>query len=319
MVGSRLGAAELIGELVAEVQAADKAGIDLALVPEHHHGPPGSLTDPIVTTAWMLAKTERIRVGTGVLLAPLHHTVRLAEQGAILHEASGGRFFMGVGAGYQPVDFEIFGRDLEARRNELEDAIGFLRAAWTGTPEPLTHPVLPRLVRSSPEIWMGAWSRWGVRAAARLADGWLADPIRSQDELVQMAEWYRAAAAEAGRTPRIHIMKHCWVGPTDEAARSVYGRVVEAVYRYYLREGALGTDPQLEAADLVLGRDLDARVICGSPATVRDRLVACMREVGAEGCTLALRHPAGPSHREVLEAIWLLGAEVLPEVRRRLQ
>jgi alkanesulfonate monooxygenase SsuD/methylene tetrahydromethanopterin reductase-like flavin-dependent oxidoreductase (luciferase family) len=166
---------------------------------------------------------------------------------------------------------------------------------------------------------MGAWSRWGVRTAARLADGWLADPIRSQDELRKMAAWYREAAAQSGRTARVHIMKHAWVGRTDEAARVAYARVVEPVYRYYLREGALGPDPGVDAADLVLGGALDERVICGSPSTVADRIASAMLDVGAEGCTLALRHPSGPSHTEVLEAIDLLGNEVLPMVRRQIQ
>jgi alkanesulfonate monooxygenase SsuD/methylene tetrahydromethanopterin reductase-like flavin-dependent oxidoreductase (luciferase family) len=173
MVGSRLSAAELIGELVDEVQVADRVGIDLALIPEHHQGPPGSLTDPIVTSSWMLAKTERIRIGPGVLLGPLHHSVRLAEQGAILHEASGGRVFFGIGAGYQPADFEIFGRDRETRRADLERTIIELQNAWNGASGTVGHQVLPLLTRAAPEIWMGAWSRWGVRTAARLADGWL--------------------------------------------------------------------------------------------------------------------------------------------------
>ena len=319
MVGSHVGAAQLMAELVEEAQAAERAGLDLVVVPEHHQGPDGSLTDPIVTTSWLLAKTERIRVGPGVLLAPLHHVVRLAEQSAILHEASGGRLFLGIGAGYQPADFELFGRDLKSRKDDLRALIEGLRDAWNGGVPSAGPAVVPRMTRPAPEIWMGSWSPWGVRTAARLADGWLADPIRSQQELRDMSGRYRAAIARAGREARIHIMKHCWVGQTDAAARITYARVVEPVYRYYLREGALGADAGLDAADLVLGGALEDRVICGSPGTVADRLTASMLEVGADGCTLALRHPSGPSHRDVLEAIDLLGNEVLPQVRRRLR
>jgi alkanesulfonate monooxygenase SsuD/methylene tetrahydromethanopterin reductase-like flavin-dependent oxidoreductase (luciferase family) len=301
MVGAGLGAADLMAEIVETVQAAERAGIDLILVPEHHQGPPGSLTDPIVTSGWLLARTERICIGPGVLLAPLHHSVRLAEQTAILHEASGGRLFVGVGAGYQEADFQIFRRDRETRKEDVARMIQDLRAAWSPT-SASSSQVRPQLTRPAPEIWMGAWSPWGVRTAARLADGWLADPIRSRKELREMSASYRSAADKAGRTPRI-----------------TYGPVVEPVYRYYLREGALGTNSGLEAADMVLGGALDDRVICGSPSTVAARISAEMLEFGAEGCTLALRHPSGPPRREVLNAIELLGREVVPEVRRQLR
>jgi alkanesulfonate monooxygenase SsuD/methylene tetrahydromethanopterin reductase-like flavin-dependent oxidoreductase (luciferase family) len=249
-----------------------------------------------------------------VLVAPLHHPVRLAEQAAILQDASGGRFVLGVGAGYQHADFAIFGRDRDRRRADLEETIEVVRRAWRGD-RVAGLKVAPRPPGDPPEVWLGAWSRWGVRAAARLAEGWIADPIRTEDEVAEMAGWYRAAAVAAGVQPRVHLMRDCWVGADGESAREFYAPHVEPIYRYYLREGALGANHGLGDGDVRLGGALDARVICGSAAEVAGRVRAFLTATEAEGISLALRHPSGPAHAEVLAAIDRLGAEVLPALR----
>lgn len=317
MVATGRPAGELLRELAREAQEAERAGFGMIWVPEHHQGPSGSLTDPITVVTWLLAQTSRISVGTCVLVAPLHHPVRLAEQAAILQEASGGRFVIGLGAGYQESDFAVFGRDRERRRQDLEETISVLRRAWAGEPIGGVR-VAPRPAGAPPPIWMGAWSRWGVRTAARLAEGWIADPIRTEEEVAEMAGWYRAAALEAGVEPRIHLTRDLWVDADAERARRVYAPSIEPIYRYYLREGALGTGSGLAAEDMVLGGALDSRVVCGSPAEVRSRLQAFIQRTGAQGCGFALRHPAGPAHEEVLAAIRLMGAEVLPELQASL-
>lgn len=318
MTGAGLPAGRLLEELVTEARASEASGFDACLVPEHHRGPEGSLTDPVTVSAWLLASTRRLRVGPGVLVAPLHHPVRLAEQAAILQQASDGRLLLGVGAGYQPADFELFGEHLPDRKRATEAMLRGLSAAWRGEAMVAGHRVVPGLGGCAPpEVWVGSWSRPGLRLAGGLADGWLVDPIRDDTEIVRMASWYQEAAAAAGRQPRVLAIRHCWVGASDAAAVAEYASVVEPIYRYYLRAGAFGASPPAED-DLVLGKGLDDRVICGSPATVTDRLVAFIESVGAEGAVLALRHPGGPAHAAVLNAIELLGAEVLPAVRRRL-
>jgi alkanesulfonate monooxygenase SsuD/methylene tetrahydromethanopterin reductase-like flavin-dependent oxidoreductase (luciferase family) len=244
--------------------------------------------------------------------------VRLAEQAALLQQASGGRLLLGVGAGYQPADFELFGEDLSNRKRATEAFLRRLSAAWRGEPVVASRRVVPGLGEyAPPEVWLGSWSRPGLRLAAELSDGWLVDPIRDDAEILRMAAWYREAAAAAGRRPRVLAIRHCWVAASDAAAAIAYGPVVEPIYRYYLRAGAFGRTPPAEE-DLALGKGLENRVICGSPATVTDRLVAFIESVGADGTVLALRHPGGPAHEAVLEAIELLGTEVLPAVRRRV-
>src|ERR1700728_2088823 len=131
MVSTGAGAGQFMAELVDEVNTAERHGFDLALVPEHHGGSGAALSDPMSTVALLLAKTKEIKVGTGVLVLPLHLIPRLPEQAALLRRASGGRLVIGVGAGYQPSDFEPFGIRLDTRGRLMSEGIAGLKQAWS--------------------------------------------------------------------------------------------------------------------------------------------------------------------------------------------
>jgi len=315
MVGTDMSAGQLLEQLVEEVLAAERVGLDLVLVPEHHDGPPGSLTDPLMVSAWLLAKTGRIRVGPGVLILPLATVPRLAEQAAILQHASVGRLVLGVGTGYNESDFVRFGVDRTRRTALFIDALVSLRAAWeVGGDDSQVRPAFDTV--EPPPVWLGAWSIPGVRRAATLADGWIADPIHTTAEIATMAHEYVARAHDTGRPAHVVSMRELWVDESDAAARAVYGPVVEPVFRYYLKSGALANT--LEPADLTIDGALTDRVMCGSAATITDQLCEFHATVGAASYVFLLRHPGGPSHAQVLEAIDRFGYEVLPAFRARI-
>jgi alkanesulfonate monooxygenase SsuD/methylene tetrahydromethanopterin reductase-like flavin-dependent oxidoreductase (luciferase family) len=316
MMGTGVDAASLIGELTEEAIVAESAGMDLVLVPEHHSAPDGALTDPISMCGWLLGRTSRLTVGTGVAIAALHHPVRLAEQGAILADASGGRFLLGIGAGYQPDDFSFMGVDIDRRRDDLIATVETVRRGWQGEEISPGRRLTPRPSQNHiPEVWIGAWSRWGVRTAAQVGAGWLVDPIRSLDEILDMTATYTEAAEKAHRVPRLLLMRHLWVAASNAEAERVYAPFVEPVYRYYRREGALPSDPAVPPQSLTIDGALRGRVICGDSARVTDELATLMAQSGAEGCIFALRHPSGPSHAQVSEAISQLCEEVIPALR----
>jgi alkanesulfonate monooxygenase SsuD/methylene tetrahydromethanopterin reductase-like flavin-dependent oxidoreductase (luciferase family) len=318
MAGRGLRASELLVELTEEVVAAEAAGLDLVLVPEHHTGPPGSLTAPLTVTAWLLARTSTIRIGTGVLLLPLHPTVRVAEEASLLQQASGGRLLLGVGAGYQSADFDLFGVDRRNRTSLLEEALADLRAMWAGQPVggSVVRPSLDGA--SPPPLWLGAWSPAGVRRAAKLADGWIGDPVRTSDELAAMAAMYRSAR-HAGGSGRVVVLREGFVDTSTEAARLTYGPAVSAVYRFYLRNGAFPARSGVSERDLSFEGALRERVVVGSSLEVAEQLAGIVQRTGADAVVLALRHPGGPSHDQVLAAIRRLGTEVRPLLQERLE
>jgi alkanesulfonate monooxygenase SsuD/methylene tetrahydromethanopterin reductase-like flavin-dependent oxidoreductase (luciferase family) len=307
-----IGVAQLMEELVEEVRRAEEVDLDVVLVPEHHNGPPAMLSDPLSVVGWLLAKSERIRIGTGVLLLPLHNTLSIAERAATLQLASGGRLVLGLGAGYQATDFARFGVDQSARPRAIGESLAELVRLWTDRDEG-SRPALDE----APRIWLGAWSDAGTKRAARSADAWIADPVRSGDDVARMAGAYRRHTQDAGNTPHVVLMREAWLAATDREAEQTYYPVIEKVFRYYHRNGVFPKSESAGLNDARLAAIIADRALVGSPVTVTSKCANLMDLCGVDTFIFALRHPGGPSHASVLNAITLLGTEVAPRLRDR--
>jgi alkanesulfonate monooxygenase SsuD/methylene tetrahydromethanopterin reductase-like flavin-dependent oxidoreductase (luciferase family) len=304
----------LIGQLVEEVQEAERGGFSFCLIPEHHQAPDPCITAPLTFAAALLSQTKSIVVGTGVLLAGVHHPVHLAEQMTMLDHLSDGRFVLGVGTGYQAADFDPFGVALDSRATLLEEVLVAVSAllessvaSFDGDHFSFKDVKLRPRPKSSPRppIWVGSWSKKGVDRTARLADGWIADPIRSDGEIAALAVEYRAACGRHRRPGTVTVMREAWIDSDNERAVHRFAPVIEPIYRYYLRRGAYrGT----HADDSVPFADVADRVLCGDAATVARRIRETAASTGADRVALHLRHPQGPSHEDVVAGIVALGA-----------
>jgi alkanesulfonate monooxygenase SsuD/methylene tetrahydromethanopterin reductase-like flavin-dependent oxidoreductase (luciferase family) len=283
-----------VRELVDEVRAADAAGFDVCLVPEHHAGPRASLVAPLTLCAALAAVTEHIRIGPGILILPAHHPLHVAEQVTLIDQLSGGRALLGVGAGYQASDLEPFGVALEQRGARFEHVLrevgALLREDSSLTPAPVQRP--------RPPIWIGSWADAGIRRAAELADGWIADPIRTVDEVAAMATRYREALD--GRAGTVVVMREAWIdeGP-DPLER--FEPVIAPVFDYYRRQGAA----ELPATFDGFSHD---RFVVGTAEQCAAQVASIAERTGADIVALTLRHPGGPEHARVLEGIGSLGA-----------
>jgi alkanesulfonate monooxygenase SsuD/methylene tetrahydromethanopterin reductase-like flavin-dependent oxidoreductase (luciferase family) len=295
-------AAGFVDELVDEVCAADEAGFDVCLIPEHHNGPLASLVAPLTLTAALAAVTTRIRIGPGVLILPVHAPLHVAEQIAMIDRISHGRAVLGVGMGYQQEDFQPFGIDRAERVERFE--IGLRAVAELLADHGRTGLLTVRQPR--PPIWVGAWSDSGVRRAALTADGWIADPIRTITEVAAMAKRYRQARPEQPGT--VVVMREAWV-EDDPMAAQHFSAVIEPVFSYYRRRRAAALPLRFDdlAAD---------RFIIGSAAQCLHQVRECAALTGADVVVLTLRHPGGPGHEDVLEAIRALGSAALSATAR---
>lgn len=170
------------------------------------------LLEPMVTLGAMAAVTQRIGLGTGVLVLPQRQPALVAKQVATLDLLSGGRVRLGVGAGWQRAEYDSLGVPFAERGRRLDEAIVLLRRYWTEPSVTFTgefsqaeamamdpKPVQP----GGPPIWVGGDSEPALRRVGRLGDGWLA--MADADEIVVTAPRklavIRAAALEAGRDP----------------------------------------------------------------------------------------------------------------------
>lgn len=220
---SRLFGADLRGMLEA-ARIADAVGIDQIALPDHLAI--GSRTDrypygrfpfppdepwlePLTALAAIAGATQRIRLATGVLIAPLRPALLLAKTLASLDVLSGGRVDLGVGLGWQPEEFAAAGVDFAGRGARLDDTLRACRVLWRDAPASFASEsvrfrdlwCLPRpLQPGGIPIWFGGAAT--QRTAARIAElgvGWM--PLAAGDALARGIARLREAFAAAGRDP----------------------------------------------------------------------------------------------------------------------
>lgn len=154
---------------------ADARGFTRANFGEHHAADSGYNPSPLVCCAAVAGRTHTLRMRPNVLLAPLYEPLKLAEDCAVLSLCARGRFELGLGGGYRPTEFAMFGRALEERWERIGALVALLRTAWQG--EWFEYEGRRVRVRPVPDppppILLGGSSAAAARRAARIADGWL--------------------------------------------------------------------------------------------------------------------------------------------------
>src|SRR5436190_13599560 len=157
-------------------QAAEGLGFGNVWLAEHHFSTYGYLSRPAQLATYLAARTTRLRVGTAVIVVPLHHPLVIAEEIATLDLLAGGRVDIGLGRGYQHYEFERFGLELDSSRSRWEESVDVILRALTGRPfsyegKFFTIPettVFPTPVQAPhPPIWITAQSPDSVEAAVR--------------------------------------------------------------------------------------------------------------------------------------------------------
>ncbi|HSF29060.1 MAG TPA: LLM class flavin-dependent oxidoreductase [Candidatus Tectomicrobia bacterium] len=157
-------------------QAAENLGFRNMWLAEHHFSTYGYLSRPLQFATYIAAKTEQLRVGTAVIVVPLHHPLVIAEEIATADLLSNGRLDVGLGRGYQRYEFERLGMDLADSRPRWEESVDIILQAFKG--EPFTYEgkffkipettVFPQpLQQPHPPIWITAQSPESVEAAVR--------------------------------------------------------------------------------------------------------------------------------------------------------
>lgn len=149
--------------------AADQLGFDVGWIAQHHlQQTDGRLPSPFPFLAAAAERTKQIRLGTAVVILPLEHPVRLAEDAAVVDTLSGGRLELGIGSGFDPVAYKALGVNIEQRRELTTNGLQTLLAALRGEPiggadGPLLQPPAPTL---ADRVWQGIFSEQGARYAA---------------------------------------------------------------------------------------------------------------------------------------------------------
>jgi probable F420-dependent oxidoreductase len=197
--------------------------------------------EPLLLFAHLAAVTTRLRFATSVLILPQRQTALVAKQCAELDLLSGGRFALGVGVGWNHVEYACLGEDFATRGQRADEQIGVLRALWSepvvsyrGRWDAIDRAGLNPLpdARRIP-IWIGGHSAAAIRRAGRLGDGWVLNQTPETVVRTRMLERLDEQLAAHGRT-RADVEISGWV--------RLHGRDLEQWRDEAERWRALGVD-----------------------------------------------------------------------------
>ncbi len=225
------------------VDILERLGFDSLWVSERLTG---EAPDPLVALAYAAGRSERLKLGTSVLVLPGRNPVVLAKELASLDRLSGGRLLPAVGLGApDPVEHRAFGVEPKERAGWFDEALGLMRRLWTE--DDVHHhghrfqvdgvTLLPRPVQDPLEVWLGGSSPSELRRCGRLGDGWLPSFCTVAD----LAEGWPVITATADQHGRAIDPEHL-----GALVAYTHTRVPEAVAAVLARRR-----PELDPADVV--------------------------------------------------------------------
>jgi alkanesulfonate monooxygenase SsuD/methylene tetrahydromethanopterin reductase-like flavin-dependent oxidoreductase (luciferase family) len=300
----------LYGFTLEMCQEAERLGIDSVWVSEHHRFDDGYLPQPLTMLAAIAARTTRVRLGTAVLVAPLHHPAEIAEQAALVDLLSDGRLDLGLGAGYRIPEYELYGADATRRYADTDGRAREVRRLWA------EGGVTPLPVQERVPIWMGYQGPKGARRAGLLGEGLLAlDP--------KLYPVYRDGLIEGGHDParaRMSGGMQSWVSEDPEADWPLVSRHVGYQIDSYLKHMVQGTDqPAPAPVDPDKLRRRDARQPLsyfhfGTPEEVAAKVRAYVADAPVD-TAFFWGSLGGMPEKEVIKQIQLVCTRLAPLLR----
>jgi len=208
----RTGFEEIYRNLLEEAELAERLGYHGVLLAEHHFTNYCAIPNPLMLAAAIGQRTSRVRIGTAVIVLPLHNPVRVAEDIAQADQLTGGRLEVGLGRGYAPYEFTPLGLRLEESAAAMADGLDVLEKLWAGpdaaNPDgrwpfpPITVTPAP-VQRPRPPAWLacGSASSFGT-ALDRGLYPFIAVGVRGRAFVDEFRRAFEAECARRGTDPR---------------------------------------------------------------------------------------------------------------------
>jgi probable LLM family oxidoreductase len=319
--------AQRMRELLEEAELADRLGLDVFAIGEHHR-PDFLISAPVPALAAIAGRTERIRLSSAVTVLSSDDPVRVFQQFAELDLISGGRAEIMAGRGSFIESFPLFGYDLDDYDDLFAEKLELLLAirdgthvTWTGRYRaPLLNAgVWPRPIQDPLPVWVAV----GGSPASAVRAGTLGLPLTlaiiggQPERFVPLVELYRRAWAQAGHDPataRVAINTHAFVGETTQAADRAFAAPYLAMMNRIGRERGWPPSgrPEYEAL-----RSPRGALAVGSAQEVADKIVF-EHELFGHQRYVAQMSVGAVAHAAVMQSIKLFATEVAPRVREAL-
>lgn len=210
-------------QVLDAARIADQGGLDSLWVIDRVVYPN---LDPLATLLAAAGATERVRLGTSILIEPLRDPVLVAKEAATLDVLSGGRLTLGVAVGGRADDFQAVNADFHRRGKRLSHDIDLLRRVWRGeSPTEGVGPVGPTPIQQPIPIWLGGHTPPAMRRAARLGDGYILGG-GGAEAAKQALPAFRQVWQEQGRSgdpPTAVLAYFCVASNADQAREQARG------------------------------------------------------------------------------------------------
>jgi probable F420-dependent oxidoreductase len=313
----RLPWQQLYRETLAQAAYAEELGFDSIWLSEHHFTDEGYLPSLPAVLGALAGRTARVRLGTAVLLAPLHHPLRLAEDLAVIDQLSAGRLDVGLAPGYKPDEFAVLAVPRNERGSRTDETIEILRLAWRGaafsyagrhftfedvtvTPPPVQQP--------GPPIWIGGSSQAAAGRAARHGACFMPDSGAGPD----IYQAYRTQLPAQAGPPRVATNRVLFAAATRDKAWELCGRHFLYQFNEYRRWFSEAGDTDSHGAVLD-----DASVLSpehyfvGTPDDILAAIRRSQRQLGYEELVFWAR-PPGMTVEHSTASLELIARHVLP-------
>ena len=301
---------------------AEEWGYDSIWMQEHHGVDEGYYPSPLVVLAGVAARTERVLVGTSVLILPYYHPMHVAEDAAMVDVISKGRMVLGVGAGYREAEFGFFDVPFQERTRRFQEGLEVLHRAFTGEVFDY-HGTFFRLasVRLRPRciqqprvpIWVGGWGKVSLRLAARYGDAWIPGPTANLEKLKEALGHYREALIAEGKDPtavEFPLLRELFVAGSRAHKEEALAHLRHMYMEDYVRWSHQNVSPEQTPSFEQLMQD---RFIVGYPDEVISALERFHAELGFDHL-IARMHFHNMRQEAVLESMRLFAREVMPHL-----
>lgn len=304
---------QFYNEVLEQAVRAEEMNFDGVWFTEHHFSNFGINPSPAVMLAAVSQRTNKIRLGVGVSVLPLHNPLRIAEDYAVVDLLSNGRLDLGLGSGYNQKEFDGYNILLEDKAQRFNESLKVLQKAWSG--KPFSHQgnffqykdiklSIQPIQTPFPPHWIATSSEKGVTHVASMGSKFMTLGFsKSRDELAKLIDTYKNTYQKAGHgNPdqlEIPVAFHVHVGETFAEAESN----AKEPYRLFMNTPQ-GTDISYE----VLKQKFNP--IIGSPDEVIKQIES-YREIGVTNF-MAIMNFGGLEHHKVLSSLDLFGKYVIP-------
>jgi probable F420-dependent oxidoreductase len=307
---------QLYRETLDQAAYAEDLGFDSIWLSEHHFGEEGYLPALTAVLGTLAARTSRARLGTAVLLAPLHHPLRLAEDLAVIDQLSGGRLNVGLAPGYKPDEFAVLGVPKSQRGARTDETIEILQLAWQGErfsyagrhfrfDDVVVAP--PPVQAGGPPIWVGGNSLAAARRAARYGTCFMPDSGAG----LELYDAYRTQLAP-GAGPRVATNRVLFAAASREAAWEACGEHFLYQFNAYRQWFSAAGDDDTHGAELTDPSVLSPEhYFVGTPDDILTAIRGSQQRLGYEELVFWARPPGMPVERATA-SLELIAKHVLP-------